>query len=170
MGLRLAASGPCSDRAGARGPSPTVRPGHGGCSRGNATTGRRPAGKWPPSMKPQPEDAANTIRGFLRRSGGMLVPTWVPCFSSLLRLSLTSVGLCNSPPHLSQLLQAHRHRISFGLGLITLPSSMLEVAVKTSQPEGGAESMTNDPATSTHAHSGVTKAPRSADVPLHISS
>jgi hypothetical protein len=48
-----------------------------------------------------------------------------------------------------------------GLGLITLPSSILEVAAKTSQG-GGAETMTNDPATSTHAHSGVTKAPRSA--------
>ncbi len=48
-----------------------------------------------------------------------------------------------STAHLSQLFQAHLASQFLGLGLITLPSSMLEVAVKTSREEARKVTVSN---------------------------
>ena len=86
-----------------------------------------------PSMKPQ--DVANIIWGLATLGWhsstevGALLQQLVEAFAH----ERGSVQL--STAHLLQLLQAHLASQFLGLGLITLPSSMLEAAVKTYREE-----------------------------------
>ena len=82
-----------------------------------------------PSMNAQ--DVANTIWG-LATLGWQSSSELRAVFQKLVDAFAHERGPTQlSPPHLSQLLQAHLASQFLGLGLITLPSSMLEVAVKT---------------------------------------
>ena len=82
-----------------------------------------------PSMKPQ--EVANIIWG-LATLGWQASSELGAVFQQLVEGFAHERGPVQlSPAYLSQLLQAHLASQFLGLGLITLPSFMLEVAVKT---------------------------------------
>ena len=81
-----------------------------------------------PSMNAQ--DVANTVWA-MATLGWQANAEMVSAFQQLVNAMVADSGLLQlSAAHLSQLLQAHLASQFLGLGLITLPQSMLDVAVK----------------------------------------
>ncbi len=99
------------------------------------------AGRVAPSMNPQ--EVANTIWG-LATIGWQACSDLGAVFQHLVEAFSHERGLVQlSTAHLSQLLQAHLASQFLCLGLITLPSSMLEEAVKTCREQARKVTVSN---------------------------